>query len=452
MSRLTDMEEILLKIESIKKREFMEEALTCYMNKAYRGCIVLSFIVMFEDIFDKLKPLTSTNSSAREIYDAIKSKRDKQAVFETDLINQLQSKNLIDKLDADFANIIIKLRNKSAHPSGHSPSPEEARYIFTEVVTRFLTQPILSTNAMVDSIVEKLKNDNFFIDNSMTSIKEVVSFETDRLHASAIPYLIDKLIENYTTEDQVFNKNVNFFISGFTSTLECEHLKILSEKVLKNKSTDQDFSLLILKLIGLRPELFKDSNQVIRERIKIILLNRINEIDVSINSTGITNPIYTIKSLSTIYSKKDFNNNFSDALKIILNKWKYEKSIKKILIDNDDLFEDYFKVLLHRAGSRTFDTANAFIENIDEVKNIIDGLISDKQSIELILKIIVAAENGARRSASLARSDFKRISDIYEKANGWRIANPSQYETICKNLDLDHEEINKKYFKTPAST
>ncbi|GAA5584929.1 hypothetical protein Acal01_00060 [Acinetobacter calcoaceticus] len=446
MSRLADMEELLLKIESNEKRDFMEEALTCYMNKAYRGCIVLSFIVLFEDIFNKLKPLIHTNKAAKDIYDFIKPKKEKQLVFENDLINKLESNNLIDKLDSEFAKIIIKLRNKSAHPSGHSPSPEEARYIFSEVINRFLSQPILSTNVLVDSILEKLKDDNFFTNNSMKSIKDVVIFETDKLHTDAIPYLIDRLIENFTTQDKKFKKNINYFFSGFISILTSENLSIVRNKVVEGKSTDKNFNLLILKLIGLRPELFKDSNNVTQERVKVILLNRIDSIDDSVSKTAITHPLYIIKSLRSAYESNIFNINFEKIIQEIINKWEYEIEIKAILIDNEDICNKYFKSTLEKAGSRTFDIANYFIENINNISNILNDLINDRQAAELILNIISAAKNGARKSTVLSKSRFRKIPEIYERAKNWVDKNNSEYEDICNKLYLDCMDIKNEYF------
>ena len=44
MPHLTDMEELLGAIPSTETRDYMREAMSCYMAGAYRGCIVLAYI------------------------------------------------------------------------------------------------------------------------------------------------------------------------------------------------------------------------------------------------------------------------------------------------------------------------------------------------------------------------------------------------------------------------
>jgi len=68
LSRLTDMEELISKKFDIEIQEYMKEALSCYMASAYRGCIVLSYIALFEDIYNKQEGLSATNSKAKQLY------------------------------------------------------------------------------------------------------------------------------------------------------------------------------------------------------------------------------------------------------------------------------------------------------------------------------------------------------------------------------------------------
>jgi hypothetical protein len=115
------------------------------MASAYRGCIVLSYIALFDDLLAKLGELGKVNKLAKNIFDEASKKKSDQEVFESYLIDQLAVKNLLSELDTTFLSTLRVLRNKSAHPSGHEPSSEEARFIFFEVVSRFLSRPILST-------------------------------------------------------------------------------------------------------------------------------------------------------------------------------------------------------------------------------------------------------------------------------------------------------------------
>src|ERR1035437_9678224 len=92
--------------------------------------------------------------------------------------------------------MIIKLRNKAAHPSGVHASAEEARYVFSEVINKCLKDKMLQTNFAVDAIVSVLPKGNFFPTNKLDDIKAIVETEIAGLQEQAVPYLIHKLLEN----------------------------------------------------------------------------------------------------------------------------------------------------------------------------------------------------------------------------------------------------------------
>ena len=66
MAGLTDMEDLLSEISNKDTTDYMREALACYSNSAYRGCIVMSYLALFEDIRTKLAELAKVNTKAKE--------------------------------------------------------------------------------------------------------------------------------------------------------------------------------------------------------------------------------------------------------------------------------------------------------------------------------------------------------------------------------------------------
>ncbi len=74
MSNLRDMEELISDIVDVELKEYMREALTCYMTGAHRACVVLSFIAIFEDLLKKLDGMATTNKTARAIFTEISKK------------------------------------------------------------------------------------------------------------------------------------------------------------------------------------------------------------------------------------------------------------------------------------------------------------------------------------------------------------------------------------------
>ncbi len=88
----------------------MAEALRCYNAEAFRACVVLSYIAVFDDLREKLIPLTQVNVKAKTIYQYIEKKANNQEVFESDLANQLASTGLIDARQKTKLDTVIQLR------------------------------------------------------------------------------------------------------------------------------------------------------------------------------------------------------------------------------------------------------------------------------------------------------------------------------------------------------
>lgn len=75
MAQLNDMEELLHQITNSEIKDYMKEAMSCYYANAYRGCIVLSVIAMFEDLMRKLQELSFINGRARGVYNILVAKQ-----------------------------------------------------------------------------------------------------------------------------------------------------------------------------------------------------------------------------------------------------------------------------------------------------------------------------------------------------------------------------------------
>ena len=85
------MEELLAKIPSADIRDYMREAMNCYISGAYRGALVLSYIALFDNLLAKLGEFANVNATAKAIYQDASKKKNDQDVFESYLIDQLSS-------------------------------------------------------------------------------------------------------------------------------------------------------------------------------------------------------------------------------------------------------------------------------------------------------------------------------------------------------------------------
>ncbi|EXE78660.1 hypothetical protein SM168_12235 [Acinetobacter baumannii] len=417
MANLTDMEELLHRIKNEQIKDYMREALTCYMTKAYRGCIVLSFIALFDDITSKLEKLAAINKVARNIYDEVKRRKDEQAVYENYLIDQLTAKNLLPEIDSVFAGILRELRNKSAHPSGHRPSAEEARYVFFEVIDRFLSKPIFSTSHLVDEILDRLKNSNFFVDIKIDKIGEVVQEEVSSLHMEAFPQLINKLINILDKQDdEIILKNAQCFINGLAALNQNEVNNNLKNIIVKAKSDNHSYNDLILETIYIQPIIFLNSDNITQARIKKVIAEKIKSSNLSLSQQQLRNPANVLVSISTIYSDKDFKDNFSETLEELFRRAPNFKLLSNLFKDKPLVFGKYLELIKSGLGSNSFDIANGFCEKVKGIEEVYLKYIDDKQSFEIITAISNSATVGAFKAESIMGTEFNSISATKNKA------------------------------------
>lgn len=450
MAHLTDMEELLATIESSLIKDYMREAMNCYMGGAYRGCIVLSYIALFDDLLDKLAQLGKVNSVAKNIHIEASKKKSDQDVFESYLIDQLASNSLLSGLDAAFLDILRTLRNKSAHPSGHKPSPEEARFIFFEVINRFLSKPILSTTQLVDEIITRLANTNFFPTSMIADVSEVVLEEIASLHDAAIPQLIEKLADASISPDKLVAKNASHFIVGLARIQSGIINEQLRNRIIKKKSDDPQFSLLILRLISADGSLVLGLPTTHIKRVKGILTDRITEIKASDSETKFAHPISVVVSLAKSLTEDQMRKQFHDEIVLLIEKRPYSEYLIDAIQKHEKLLEEYIEHLLKNAGSGNFDAANAFARSIEDLDETIADVIDGKQAFHFIVAVIRAANWGAFASKDLVRTKFSRIPAIHIKATKYMNSHKKiarEYFQAELHSDLIFSEFLTKYLE-----
>lgn len=449
MAHLTDMEELLASVISANVRDYMREAMNCYMTGAYRGCIVLSYIALFDDLLAKLAELGKVNSDAKTIYQETEKKKADQEVFESYLIDQLGSKNLLSSLDTAFLNTLRTLRNKSAHPSGHKPSPEEARFIYFEVIDRFLSQPILTTTQLVDEIIERLKNNNFFPTSQISDISEVVEEEIKSLHDEAYPQLIIKLTKESNSSDSVILLNAGFFLTGLAYLDRPAINSIIQKKVVQAKSDNPDYHNLILRLVSSNGKLFKGINRTSITRFKNILSERIDNVKASVSDTQFSHPISVFVSLSKVLSDDEIIDTFEvDVTKLFKIK-PYSNFLINSLSGLPKTKKLYVDVIKMKAESSAFDTANAFASSVGDIDEYLAALTTDEDAFEIIVAVLEAAAWGAFGSQGLEKTKFAKTPKINEKAINYINSNKRKSRIYIKdklNLEMKADKFVDEYF------
>ncbi|WP_133154946.1 hypothetical protein [Billgrantia endophytica] len=416
MPHLSDMEEMVGRIEEDKIKDYMQEALSCYMAKAYRACIVLTYIALFDDIVEKLGELGRVNKKAKKIYDEATKKLNAQDVYESYVIDQLKSNALLPSLDAEFLNTLRTLRNKSAHPSGHHASAEEARFIFYEAINRFLSKPILTTTQLVDEVLSRMGEKHFFPSTDISKTSSVVRKELKNIHVQAFPYLINKALEKTQSSSREVSVNAGFFLAGFAYQKDPEATEYIKRYIIDAKCSDDKFSLIVLRVISANGAVVNDLDPVTYDRLRSVISRRIENIETYVEHTKFSHPASVMKSIMETSGEDVLIDNFSEQLIEFFGKNIFGKYFIGFMEGNHKVVNLYFEVACRKAGSSDFDAANYFSRNLKSVENALSRSLTPEQSYTLLVNILHAAEGGAWGAEGLRDSKFSSVANLKEKA------------------------------------
>jgi hypothetical protein len=444
-THLTDMEELLGLIVQVPIRDYMREAMGCYMAGAYRGCIVLSCIALFDDLYDKLEELSKINSDAKDIFLAAKSKKEDQSVYETYLLDQLKSKKIIQGLTAEILESIKDRRNKAAHPSGHSPSAEEARYVFSEVIKLVLSKKKMMTTQAVDSIINRLSSNNYFPSSYIDEIESIVSEEINEINPDAYSCLTSKLADiviNDSPEEKV--NNARSFINGL-ARLDNEVLNDALIKHYFNKIIIEDQYDKIISIATANPKILLKLTNAAIKRFRNAFIERAKEVTrKKVASTKLSHPSSLIKKMISKCSSKETIKLLGAAIDVYMDNFTFDCNIYGFIFKNRTLKNTYLELILNKAGSSTFDIANSFAKSIGDVDSELAKKLNAKDALNLVINMHNAGHGGAWHVIS----HMKDIPKIKTKAKNYISDNPSKAQEMFDEKvrgSMDIPEFEDKY-------
>lgn len=416
MPHLHDMEELVNSIQRKDAKDYMREALSCYMSSAYRGAIVLTFIALFDDILQKLGELGKVNKKAKKLFDDATIKRNDQEVFENYLIDQLKANSLLPSLDVDFLNMLRTLRNKSAHPSGHHASAEEARFVFFESINRFMSKPILSTTQLADEILANLDNENLFPSTNISITAKVVAQELENIHNETYPYLITKLLEKSLSADKVVSKNATYFLEGWARQAKDADLPILQKYAIEKKCTDKDYNKLIIELLSANGKLFAGLDSVTYHRLALILGDEVAAVDLSLEFTKLRHPIQMLLSLLKAVGETIVIEKLQPQFDALIERFPYSAHFISRIKDFPAINSRYVAKLTGNAGSGDFGTANRFAKNIDEIEEPLSEFMTNESAFRIVAGVVKAANMNAFNAIDMKNAKFASIPKIRQAA------------------------------------
>lgn len=150
--------------------------------------------------------------------------------------------------------------------------------------------------------------------------------------------------------------------------------------------------------------------------MKAILTQKISEITSSLSETNLNHPTKTLISISNVLPESDFLNYFGPQIEALFRKRVHSAFIVNLVKDRVSLRPIYTPILLETAGSSDFATANSFSNAVDSLDVALGEILSDEQSLQLIVAIMKAANWGAWSAKAKASSKFAEVPILRSKA------------------------------------
>lgn len=449
MTGLSDMEELLGRIENKAIVDYMREAIGCYHAGAYRGCIVLSYIALFDDLGQKLHELAKTNKTAKDISKEVKKRQNDQQIFETYMVDQLKSAKLLTEPEASMLEQVRVCRNKAAHPSGVHASPEEARFVFFEVIDKFLSKPLLLTTQAVDALIDRLGNANFFPTNDIKETKDIVLSELTGMHDAALPYLTEQLVTACNDSRKSVARNAQRFVVGLSYLKQDDLTDQIRKRLVKAKADDVDFANLIVRVSSANSAVLDGHNQTTRLRLRSLLDAAVQEAKPSVAVTQLSHPVYLLGAMLDTFGEKQVLKNFKDFAEKAVLKYRYTGTLAKLLGDSAELKKVWLSRLKQDAGSSTFDTANRFAANAPEIDDLLPDLIKPKGAFELVVAVCDAADIGAFTSKDLRSGRFSAVPNLRDMAIEYAGKYPKVADKLVKDASVakDLDEFVADYLE-----
>lgn len=430
---LTDMEELLERIASAEVKSFMREALACYSAGAYRACIVLSFIAVFEDLRAKVRAAAPLNADAKVISTAIETLAAGQKPFETDLVNRMKSKKLLTELQAQQLIQIIDRRNKAAHPSGHHASAEEARFVFFEAINEFLSKPLLGAKEVANVLIGRLGDANFFPSNAISTIKAAVTDEIDQLNPAAFPYLVVQVVDRVLDTDAFLAQNAKYFLTGMAA-LRKEVLRAeIARVLLKGKAADLKYGEAIAEAITADPQVLKGADGVTQARIRKVLSKVVDDTTPGVSVSKLVHPIAILRSMAKELDVSDVSPVYDEFVVAVVKKFWASPELMPGLKLGGSARAIILKELMDRAGSSEFSVANLFARALPDLQKGLAEELEPAEALALLAAVGQAADGGAWAASALRGSKFASLPDLRSVVSKFIDAFPSEADVVLGN-------------------
>lgn len=433
---LTDMEELVATVPEKDIASYLREAFVCYGAGAYRGCIVLTHIALFEGLRQKLLALAPVNAVARTVSAMIEPLAASQKVFELTLIHQMKTAGIITQLEADILEQLNKQRNKAAHPSGHLVTAEEARFVFSEAIQKFLSQPIRQTLVAVSGIMVKISGPNFFPSAMMPDINAVTQQETQTLDPAGMPQLVAKLVETVEGTDPVATRNASLFLLSLANRRDPSIRAIIVKGFLDPKAANDVHAQNIAMLIASDPSLLQFLSPATRMRVEALLLKNANTVGTGVPFTELRNPAHVLGSCISTLGETFMVTHYKQFVDWVIDKAPYSPEFVSALKASPTLLKELTDQYIKRASHSQWDVSNPFSAALPAMDPALADTVSDEDAFRMAAAVVKGADWSGFGPMEIANGKFVSVPALKAKAVSFAAANPSAAGSAITSFGL----------------
>lgn len=430
------MEELVATVPEKDIASYLREAMVCYGAGAYRGCIVLTHIALFEGLRQKLLALAPVNSAAKAVSVVIEPLAANQKVFELSLIHQMKAAAIITQLEADILEQLNKQRNKAAHPSGHTVTAEEARFVFSEAIQKFLSQPIRQTSVLVASIITKISGPNFFPSAIVSDINAVAQQETKNLDPAAMPQLVAKLVDTVEGSDSVAARNASLFLVSLASRCDSAIRGTIVKGFLDAKSANDAYAQLVTMLISSDPSLLLSLTLATRMRVEALLLKNANNTGITVPYAELRNPAHVLGASVVALGETFMTSNHKQFVDWVIDKVPYAPEFIGAIKASPALMGALLARYFERASHAQWDQSNPFAAALPAMDTALAGALSDEDAFRMIAAVAKGADWNGYGPMELTNGRFNSVPALKAKAVSFSAANSVAAGSTITNFNL----------------
>lgn len=430
MTALMDMEELLAKISNRGMVGYMREAATCYAAGAYRGCIVLSYIALFDDMRAKLAQLGTINKIAHVVHLDVEKRANDQDVFETFMADRLKKEGFLTAAEHTQLDIVRRIRNRAAHPSGVVAKAEEARYVYRVVIDDFLGQPLLKTTQAVDALVERLDGSNFFPTTDIDDVVAISKQALEGMHPEAYGYLIAKLVELVRGAVEQPKRNAERMLVGLARGEDAALRPLLRSVALVRLAQDGELARVVGRLVAADAELLADLKEEHVIRVRALLEANL-ETKVLPNKLG--HPAVQLAAMLEKIGEDAVFDSYETFAEKTAAKFPYNDDLLEAGRKSPKLVAELVGAWRSKAKSTTFTTANTFADALSDLDEYAD-LLGGADALRIVAGVVDAADNGAHRSKAVRRNKFDQAPKIRKLAVDYIGKKPKGATTIVGKI------------------